>query len=94
MGTLIPCENKKTEEYYRSKNSVQSNVAKENVTTEKGQRLKNTTLIVGDSIINGALEEGLCRGGRIDKVRNFPRATDDDLNHHIIPLLQKSLVTS
>ena len=94
MGTLIQCENKKTEEYYRSKNRVQSNVAKGNVTTEKGQWLKNTTSIVGDSIINGVLEEGWCRGGQIDKVRNFPRATVDDLNHHIIPLLQKSLVTS
>ena len=43
------------------------------------------------SIINGALEEGLCGGGRSVKVRNFPCATVDDLNHHIIPLLQKKL---
>ena len=28
---------KKREEYYRSKNNVQSNAAKENITTEKGQ---------------------------------------------------------
>ena len=80
---------KKREEYYRSKNNVQSNAAKENITTEKGQWPKNTTLIVGDSIINGVLEEGLCGGGRNVKVRNFPGATVDDLNHHIIPLLQK-----
>ena len=49
---------------------------------------KNTTLIVADSIINGVLE-GLCVGNRNVKVRNFPGATVDDLNHHIIPLLQK-----
>ena len=49
---------KKREEYYRSKNNIQSNAAKENITTEKGQWSKNTTLIVGDSIINGVLEEG------------------------------------
>ena len=41
------------EEYYRSKNNLQSNTAKENIATEKGQWPKNTTLIVGDSIING-----------------------------------------
>ena len=46
-------------------------------------------IIVGDSIINGVLEEGFCGGGRNAKVRNFPGATVDDLNHHIIPLLQK-----
>ena len=50
---------------------------------------KSTTLIVGDSIINGVLEERLCGGGRNIKVRSFPGATVDDLNHYIIPLLQK-----
>ena len=80
---------KKREEYYRSKNNVQSNAAKENTTTEKGQWPKNTTLIVGDSIINGALEEGLCGEGRNVKVINFPGATVHNLNHHIILLLQK-----
>ena len=84
----------KREEYYRYKNNVQSNAAKENITTEKGQWPKNTILIVRDSIINGVLEEGLCGGGRNVKVINFPGATVDDLNHHIIPLLQKRLVTS
>ena len=80
---------KKREEFYRSQNNVQSNAAKENITTEKGQWPKNATLIVGDSIINGVLEEGLCRGGRNVKVRNFSGVTVDDLNHHIILLLQK-----
>ena len=72
------------------KNNFQSNTAKENITTEKGQWPKNTTLIVGDSIIHGALEEGLCGGGLNGKLRNFPGATVDDLNHHIILLLQKA----
>ena len=85
---------KKRVEYHWSKNNLQSNTAKENITTEKGQWLKNTTLIVGDSIINGVLEEGSCGGGRNVKVRDFPGATVDDSNHHIIPLLQKSLVIS
>ena len=55
---------------------------------------KNTTLIVGDSIINGVLEEGLCVGNRNVKVRNFPGVTVDDLNHHITPYSKKCLVTS
>ena len=81
---------KKREEYYLSKNNIQSNAAKENITTEKEQWLKNTTVIVGDSIINSVLEQGLCGGGKVQngKVRNFPGTTTDDLNHHIIPLLQ------
>ena len=81
---------KKREEYYLSKNNIQSNAAKENITTEKEQWLKNTTVIVGDSIINSVLEQGLCGGGKVQngKVRNFPGTTADDLNHHIIPLLQ------
>ena len=80
---------KKREEYYQSKKNFRSNTVKENVKREKGQWPKNTTLIAGDSIINGVLEEGLCGGGRNIKVRNFPDPTVDDMNHHIIPLLQK-----
>ena len=45
--------------------------------------------INSDPIINGVLEEGFCGGGRNVKVRNLPVATVDDLNYHIIPLLQK-----
>ena len=81
---------KKREEYYRFKNNFQSNAAKENTATEKRQWRKKTILIVGDSIISGVLEEGLCGGGRNVKVRNFPGTTVDDLNHHIIPLLQEN----
>ena len=86
--TTERCE-KEREEYYWSKNNVQSNAAKENIPTEKGQWPKNTKLIVGDSIINGVVEEELCGGGQNVKFRNFSGATADDLNHHIILLLQK-----
>ena len=41
-------------------------------------------LIVGDSIINGVLVEGLCGGGLSVKVRNFPGAMVGDLNQDII----------
>ena len=79
---------KKGKKNYRSKN-LQGNTAKEKITTEKGQWRKSTTLIVGNSIINGFLEEGLCGVGQNVKVINFPGPTVDDLNHHIIPLPQK-----
>ena len=45
--------------------------------------------MVSDSIINCVLEEGLCGRGQNVKVRSFPGARIDDLNHHIIPLLQR-----
>ena len=64
-------------------------IAKERITIEKGQWPKTTTVIVGDSIINGVLEEGLRGEGQNVKVRSFPGATVDDLNHYVIPLLQK-----
>ena len=64
-----------------SKINLESNTAKENKTIEKGQWPKNTTLIFADSIINGVLEERLCRGHRNVKFRNFPGAMVDDLNH-------------
>ena len=50
---------------------------------------RDTTIIVGVSIIIGVLEEGLCGGDCNVKVRNFPVATVDYFNHHIIPLIQK-----
>ena len=64
-------------------------IAKESITIEKGLWPKITTLIVGDSIIIGVLEEGLRGKGQNVKVRSFPGATVDDLNHYVIPLLQK-----
>ena len=79
----------KKEENYRSKNNFQSNTAKEHITTEKGQLAKNTTSIVGHTVINGVLEKGLCEGGRNVKVRNFPGAKVNNLNQHFIRLLQK-----
>ena len=51
------------------------------------QNAMATVLIVGHSIINSILVEGLCGGGPNVKVRNFPGATVDDLNHYIIPLV-------
>ena len=44
---------------------------------------------MGDSILNGTVEEKLCRQGRLVKVKRFPGSTVDDLGHHIIPIIRK-----
>ena len=44
---------------------------------------------MGDSILNGIVEEKLCGQGRLVKVKRFPGSTVDDLSHHIIPIKRK-----
>ena len=51
---------------------------------------KNTTLIVGDSIISGIDKQYLSVKGRINKVRSFPGATINDMYDCIKPLLKKA----
>ena len=46
-------------------------------------------LIVGDSIINGVIEERINKKDRPVKVRNFPGATVADMEHYLIPIIQK-----
>ena len=50
---------------------------------------KGTIAIIGDSIINGIMEEKFCGKGRNVKVRHFPASNVDDMNHHIVPILRK-----
>ena len=50
-----------------------------------------TTIIVGDSILNGIVEESSCEQGRLVKVKCFPGSTVDDLGHHIIPIIREKL---
>ena len=51
---------------------------------------KNTTLIVGDSMISGIDQQRLLVKGRIIKVRSFPGAAINDMYHYIKPLLKKA----
>ena len=44
---------------------------------------------MGDSKLNGIVEEKLCGQGRLVKVKRFPGSTVDDLSHHIIPIIRK-----
>ena len=48
-----------------------------------------TTAIVGDSIINPVIEEKINKKDRLVKVRNFPGATVADMEHYLIPIIQK-----
>ena len=43
---------------------------------------------MGDSILNGIVEEKLCGQGRLVKVKRFPGSTVDNLSHHI-PIIRK-----
>ena len=50
---------------------------------------KNTTLIVGDSIITGVDERMISRKGRVVKVRYFSGATIEDMYDYLKPILKK-----
>ena len=50
---------------------------------------KNTTLIVGDSMISGIDETGISRKGRVVKVRPFSGATIEDMYDYLKPMLRK-----
>ena len=54
------------------------------ITTIQGQYPSNTTVITGDSIINGIREERLSGKYGAVKVRNFPGATIDDMQKQIM----------
>ena len=51
---------------------------------------KNTTLIVGYSMISGIDQQRLSVKGRIIKVRPLPKATINDTYDYIKPLLKKA----
>ena len=59
-------------------------------TTNQGQYPSNTTVIAADSIINGIREERLSGKNGGIKVRNFPGATIEDMQHNIAPILERN----
>ena len=50
----------------------------------------NTTVIAGDSIINGVHEDRLSGKYGVVKVRNFPGATTEDMQHNLVTILEKN----
>ena len=47
-----------------------------------------TCVIMGDSILNGLIEENLSKQHNV-RIRKFPGATVDDLNYHVHPILDR-----
>ena len=47
-----------------------------------------TCVIIGDSILNGLIEENLSKQHNV-RIKKFPGATVDDLNYHVHPILRK-----
>ena len=82
-------ERKNKEEYYKYKQSVCSDADEKDKSVNNDQWPTGTTAIVGDSILNGIVEENLCGQGRLFKIKRFPGSTADDLSHHIIPKIRK-----
>ena len=84
----------KKEEFYqfKSKQPIENNM-NESISKLKHQGLypNGTTVIVGDSIINGVIEERINKKDRPVKVCNFPGATVADMEHYLIPIIQKKL---
>ena len=71
---------------------VQSNKGTKNISLENEihhKWSKNTTLIIGDSIVSGIEENRISRQWRKDKVKSFPGATTEDMYDYIEPLLKK-----
>ena len=52
-------------------------------------RFQNKNIKIGDSTINGVIEERINKKDRCIKVRNFPGATVVDMEHYLIPIIQK-----
>ena len=50
----------------------------------------NTTVIACDSIIIGIRDEHLSGKYGVVKVRNFPGATTEDMQHDLLPILERN----
>ena len=59
-------------------------------TTIQGQYPSNTTVIAGDSILNGIHEERLSGKYGAVKVRNFLGATIEGMQHNLVPILARN----
>ena len=92
LEQLEEVKKKKKNGYYAfefSKSDKTSGEICENTTIE-GQHPSNTTVITGDSIINGIRDERLSGKYGVIKVRNFPGATIEDMQHNLFPKLERN----
>ena len=86
MEQLEEVKKKKKYDHYAFKFCKSDKTSEETceTTTIQGQYPSNTTVIAGDSIINGIREERLSGKYGAVKVRNFPGATIDDMQKQIM----------
>ena len=92
MDQLEEVKKRKKNGYYDFKLSKSGKTSEEvcETTAIQGQYHSNTTVITGDSIINGILEERLSGKNGAVKVRNFPGATIEDMQHNLVPMLERN----
>ena len=86
----VKCQKKEEFYQFKSKQPIDNNM------NESSSKLKHQglypngkTVIVGDSIINGVIEERINKKDSPVKVHNFPGATVVDMEHYLIPIIQK-----
>ena len=89
---LTNVKRQKQEEFYqfKSKQPIENNI-NESLSKLKQQGFypSGATVIAGDSIINGVIEERINKKDRPVKVRSFPGATVADMEHYLIRIIQK-----
>ena len=92
MEQLEEVKKKRKNDYYTFKFSKNDKTSEEicETTTIQGQYPSNTTVIAGNSIITGIREERLSGKYGVVKVCNFPGATIEDMQHNLVPLLERS----
>ena len=82
---------KKKDDYYAFKFSKSDKLIKEicETTTIQGQYPSNTTVIAGDTILNGIREESFSGKYGVVKV-HFPGATIEYMQHNLVPILERN----
>ena len=92
MEQLEEVKKKKKYDHYAFKFCKSDKTSEETceTTTIQGQYPSNTTVIAGNSIINGIREERLSGKYGVVKVRNFPGATIEDMQHNLVPILERN----
>ena len=91
---MVNVKRKKSFNQFKSKQPIDNNM-NESDSNLKHQDLypNGTTVIVGDSIINGVIEERINQKDRLVEVRSFPGAIVADMEHYLIPIIKKKPTT-
>ena len=63
------------------------NQQRDKISNDQDNYPPGTCVIIGDSILNGLIEENLSKQHNV-RIRKFPEATVDDLNYHLHPILR------